>query len=361
MRESDTSSDSFSVTEWLLTPFFYAASKMILLIFGMPLYTKRTINRKIHDSMVYLMSSSASFPEYNGNVMSKDIRVPSSDVGVTNLARLFLPRSAEDHTPILFFIHGGGWSTMGCQVIIYHDLCEYFCDKMQIPVLSINYRLAPEHHFPTPLNDCQAALNWLASNESFAHAPEYIDRNRIIIAGDSAGGNLTAALALMYAKQKPKHYKIILQIPIYPCFFKRPLTNSRTNPSLRYLMPLPQQMMDQFEMYYKPPNVSDSGFSKYEYVNSENSSYLSSSAFPATIGIVAGMDILRDEGISYFEKLKSLGQRVEYRLYQNARHAFLALPDIASRDAKSAKLYIVESIIKVVRGHDFKIRLPSSL
>ena len=335
---------------------------MSLLVFGMPFYKKRTFNRKMHDSMLQLMSSSASFPEYNADVMSKDIRVPSSDAGVTNLARLFLPRSAaEQRGPILVFIHGGGWSMWGCQFRLYHDLCEYFCKKLQIPVLSINYRLAPEHPFPTPFNDCKAALNWLASPKSFADVPEHIDRNSIIIAGDSAGGNLTAALSLMYVKEKPRNYKIILQIPIYPCFFKRPLTHSRTNPSFRYLMPLPQQMMDQFEMYYKPPNVTDNDFSKYDYVNSENSSYLSSSRFPETVGIVAGMDILRDEGISYFEKLKSLGKRVEYRVYQNARHAFLALPDVASKDAKNAKLFIVESIIRVVREHDFKIRLSSSL
>ncbi len=359
MREKLASSDAFSITEWLLTPFFYATSKILLLILGMPFYPKRTINRKMHDSMMQLVSSSASFPEYNSGVMSKDIRVPSSDTGVTNLARLFLPRSAAG--PIMVFIHGGGWSTLGFSVRFYHDLCQYFCEKMQITVLSINYRLAPEYPFPTPLNDCQACLNWLASPESFADVPECIDRNSIIVAGDSAGGNLTSALALMYVKEKPRNYKIILQIPIYPCFFKRPLTHSRTNPSFQYLMPLPQQMMDQFEMYYKPPNVTDNDFSKYDYVNSENSSYLSSSRFPETVGIVAGMDILRDEGISYFEKLKSLGKRVEYRVYQNARHAFLALPDVASKDAKNAKLFIVESIIRVVREHDFKIRLSSSL
>ena len=83
---------------------------------------------------------------------------------------------------------------------------------------------------------------------------------------------------------------------------KRPLTNSRTNKYLRYVTIVSQQMMNQYENLYKPVDIDEAVFSKMKYVNCESASNLDDPNLPATIGIVAGGDVLRDEGISYFEK-----------------------------------------------------------
>ena len=60
----------------------------------------------------------------------------------------------------MIFIHGGGWATLDCKTNMYTNLCERFCNDLQIPVLSLNYRLAPEHPYPIPLDDCYATLKW---------------------------------------------------------------------------------------------------------------------------------------------------------------------------------------------------------
>ncbi len=353
--------DQRSTTEWLLTPWFYVQSKIVPWALGLPLQNNvRHLDRSRHDFILRRMTVPATYPKYSNKtgVMSKDIETPSCTPGITNIARLFLPRNimelnnqsqgdviVKKKVPFMVFIHGGGWATLDCKTSIYTDLCERFCQDLQLPVLSFNYRLAPEHPYPIPLDDCYAALKWLGTKDSNVEIPEYIDREKIIVCGDSAGGNLTAAISLKHIDNKTSGINIILQIPIYPCFFKRPLTNSRTNKYLRYVTVVSQQMMNQYELLYKPVDIDEAVFSKMKYVNCESASNLDDPNFPATIGIIAGGDVLRDEGISYFEKLKSIGQQVKYKIYPNAPHAFLAIPDVGSRDSKNAKKYIVQSIL----------------
>eukprot|EP00943_MAST-04B_sp_MAST-4B-sp1_P008967 g8967.t1 len=348
--------DRRSTIEWLLTPWFYVQSKIVPCALGLPLQNNvRNLDRRRHNFTLRRMIVPATYPKYSiTGVMSKDIETPSCTPGVTNISRLFLPRNIMEQNvkkkPLMIFIHGGGWATLDCKANIYTGLCERFCEALQLPILSLNYRLAPEHPYPIPLDDCYAALKWLGTKDSIFEIPEYIDRKKIIVCGDSAGGNITAAISLKHLDNKTPGINIILQIPIYPCFFKRPLTNSRTNNYLRYVTIVSQQMMNQYEQLYKPVGIDEAVFSKMKYVNCESASNLDDPNFPATVGIIAGGDVLRDEGISYFETLKNIGQRVKYKIYPNAPHAFLAIPDIGSRDSKNAKKYIIQSILSFLNG-----------
>ena len=360
LEENDV--DQRSIMEWLLTPFFFVTSRIVPFALGLPLQNNiQHLDRSRHDFILRRMLVPATYPKYSHKtgVMSKDIETPSCTPGIKNISRFFLPRkiimeqnvNVKKKVPLMIFIHGGGWATLDCKTNMYTNLCERFCNDLQIPVLSLNYRLAPEHPYPIPLDDCYAALKWLGTKDSIVEIPEYINREKLIVCGDSAGGNLTAAISLKHVDNKIPGINIILQIPIYPCFFKRPLTNSRTNKYLRYVTIVSQQMMNQYENLYKPVDIDEVVFSKMKYVNCESASNLDDPNLPATIGIVAGGDVLRDEGISYFEKLKSVGvQQVKYKIFPNAPHAFLAIPDVGSTDSKNAKKYIIQSILEFLNG-----------
>ena len=109
---------------------------------------------------------------------------------------------------MLLYLHGGGWTVGNLDT---HDgICRSLCHRLGAVVISVDYRLAPENKFPVPLEDCYAALEWSA-----AHAAEIQgDRTRLVVAGDSAGGNLAAAVAL-YARDHGGP-RLCHQVLIYP-------------------------------------------------------------------------------------------------------------------------------------------------
>ncbi len=111
--------------------------------------------------------------------------------GRTLQGRLYVPEGAEDTPPLTLYFHGGGW-VIG--TLDTHDAtCRAIAQKSQSAVLSIAYRLAPEHRYPAAVEDCFEALVWAAQNG----ARLGIDSSRLAVAGDSAGGNLAAAVAIL--------------------------------------------------------------------------------------------------------------------------------------------------------------------
>ncbi|MBL8483198.1 MAG: alpha/beta hydrolase, partial [Rhodocyclaceae bacterium] len=123
-------------------------------------------------------------------------------------ARLYRPRELTGKLPVLLFFHGGGW-TVG-DLDSYDCLCSEFAHQASCAVLSVDYRLAPEHPFPAAVDDACYALSWLAQH---AHALE-LDPAHIALGGDSAGGNL-AAVAALHARDAGGP-PICLQLLIYP-------------------------------------------------------------------------------------------------------------------------------------------------
>ncbi len=112
--------------------------------------------------------------------------------------RVYWPKITEDDEelyPIIVFFHGGGWVCGNLE--IYDEMCSMLANRSESIVISVDYRLAPEHKFPVPLHDCYAATKWAFENAKFLEG----DEDTIVVAGDSAGGNLAAAVALM-AKEK---------------------------------------------------------------------------------------------------------------------------------------------------------------
>ena len=151
---------------------------------------------------------------------------PSDDVEVITLAsgagvRLFRPAGATGPTPALLWIHGGGYVLGSARQD--DRLCRGFSRRLGITVTSVEYRLAPEHPYPIPLEDCYAALTWLAALPA-------VDADRVAIAGASAGGGLAAALALL-ARDRGE-ITPALEVLVYPMLDDRSSATA-ANPNYR--------------------------------------------------------------------------------------------------------------------------------
>ena len=136
----------------------------------------------------------------------RDLKVPGAAGDM--LVRLYTP-SAARNLPLIVFFHGGGFVI--CNVGMYDDLCKFLANYSGCAVASVEYRLAPEAPFPAPLEDCYSALKWLA-----AHAADLnVDPARLAVAGDSAGGNLATATALLARDRDGPALRY--QALFYPC------------------------------------------------------------------------------------------------------------------------------------------------
>jgi acetyl esterase len=175
-------------------------------------------------------------------------------------------------------------------------------------------RMAPEYKWPYSPNDCYDVLEKLS-----ALIPGG-DTSKVILAGDSAGGNLTAVVAMMVRDMPVQNVKIIHQLLIYPCMFNRG-TVSRTDPYMANAPALPEWCMSYFEKLYTPKNMTAEEMSKEPYVSPGSASNLKD--LPDATGIVAGMDILRDEGVAYFKELEKNKNSIKWKQWDELTHGFV--------------------------------------
>jgi acetyl esterase len=159
------------------------------------------------EARVWFEKRVASVPRLDDPIAKVEKRTISGPGGKLPL-RVYTPQG-QGPFPILLFFHGGGWVVGSLDTV--DDPCRTLCSRAAALVVSVDYRLAPEHKFPAAQEDCYAALKWCSQ-----HAGEINgDGKRLAVAGDSAGGNLAAATALS-ARDK-KGPPVALQVLIYPC------------------------------------------------------------------------------------------------------------------------------------------------
>lgn len=216
-------------------------------------------------------------------------------------------------TPVLLFLHGGGWATES--VATYNRICKNMADNTGNIVVSVDYRLAPEHRFPIALEDCYAVAKEVFSNNDILN----ISPDRITLIGDSAGGNLAAALSLM-ARDKKEFYPK-RQILIYPCvnndFSENTPYRSVIENGSDYLLTR-KNLIEYIDMYKsKDEDLKNPYFSPILAKDFSNQ--------PKTLIITAEYDPLRDEGEAYGKKLKEAGNEVEIHRIDDALHGFFAL------------------------------------
>ena len=228
-------------------------------------------------------------------------------------ARLYLP-SDEKNLGLCVFIHGGGW--VFHTLDDYDDVCRRIAVQSGHAVLSIDYRLAPEFAFPVPLEDCLAATRWAYENASSLGC----DASRMVVCGDSAGGNLATLVA--------QHSGVTLkmQLLIYPATDARCITESYRRNALGYLLTAPA-MQWFYGHYLSGAGSSGSSPSRGSITDPLVSPLLASDAvlakMPTTFIITAEYDPLCDEGEQYAQKLNSLGVPATCIRYCGQIHAFL--------------------------------------
>ena len=243
-------------------------------------------------------------------------------------ARLYVPlqsdlqagteAAAAVSLPLLVFMHGGGW-VLG-ELVHYDQLCTYITSQTGCLTVSIDYRLAPETPFPGGLHDCLDAVLALAQHP-LCSSPEspyawYSDPRRIILMGDSAGGNLATVVALQLGRELPEH--LLGQVLLYP------VTDARmTRPSYRTYgegFLLTTAMMAWFWDHYCP---------RVEHRMTSAAAPLLAGRFdylPPSYILTCQCDPLRDEGNAYAKKLAGAGVPVVHREIPGMIHGFMRLP-----------------------------------
>ncbi len=232
-----------------------------------------------------------------------DAQVVSVDADVS--VHVFRPASARPRTPALLWIHGGGM-VLG-DAAQDSRFCRRIADQLNIVVVSVEYRLAPEHPFPTPLEDCYTALRWLARQPD-------IDPARIAVGGASAGAGLAAALALL-ARERGE-IRPVLQLLSYPMLDDR--TTTRTDIDPRRLRVWSQKSNRFGWRAYLGPATADGGVSplvapaRYDDL---------SGLPPVRIGVGTN-DLFHDEDVTYARRLQQAGVACTLHVVPGAYHAF---------------------------------------
>lgn len=227
--------------------------------------------------------------------------------------RIYSPSDTLPH-PILLFFHGGGWVTGNINT--YNKVCVNMTRLTRHRVISVDYRLAPEHPFPAGLQDCYAAARELYQHANLFH----IRPDQITLIGDSAGANLAAAVSLMARDQG--EFLPSRQILIYPATYHdhsgaSPFASIRENGN-DYLLTA-KRIQDYMELYQSRPEDRT-----HPYFSPLLASDLSSQ--PDTLLITAQYDPLRDEGEAYGKKLREQGNYVKIHRIPDALHGFFSLP-----------------------------------
>lgn len=228
--------------------------------------------------------------------------------------RIYEPAELQDQRLLLFF-HGGGWVLENLDT--YNSVCRNLAKQTGRRVISVEYALAPEHPFPEGLEDCYAAARVLYNNPAYFG----VQAQDITLIGDSAGGNLAAAVSLL-ARDRGE-FSVQQQVLIYPATYHDHSPQSRFD-SVRengtdYLL-TSRRVCEYMEMY--AGNNSDNLKSPYfAPLNAPDLSYQ-----PRTLVITAQYDPLRDEGEAYAARLQESGAEVSLCRMEDALHGYLSLP-----------------------------------
>lgn len=253
-------------------------------------------------------------PPYEPIARVEDRRIPGPDGDVP--VRIYTPLAAvrqpgQGPLPLMVFFHGGGW--MVADVPAYEHLARIIANAMDCIVVSVDYRLCPEHRFPAGLEDCYAATVWSAENAGSLGG----DPRRIVVCGDSAGANLAAAVSLLARDRMGP--PIAYQLLIYPVADNNFDTASYQQNATGFM--LTQAAMRWYWDAYLPQGATATP--PYAAILKAELKGL-----PPAHVITAEFDPLRDEGEAFVERLKEAGIPVTFKRYDGMIHGFVRRTDL---------------------------------
>lgn len=255
-------------------------------------------------------------PEPVASVADHQVPVDNGRIDV----RVYRPEASEP-LPTLVYAHGGGF--VFCDLDSHDGLCRNLANLVPAVVVSVGYRLAPEHRWPTAAEDLYAATRWAVE-----HAADFgADRSRVVVGGDSAGGNLAAVTTLMARDRGGPD--LAAQLLLYPVIAADFDTDSYRLFGRGFYNPRPalQWYWDQYV-----PAASDR---QNPYASPLHGDLR---GLPPAVVVLAGHDPLRDEGIDYADALEAAGVPVTRRPFEGGIHGFMTMPmlDIAHRARREA-------------------------
>lgn len=275
----------------------------------------------------------AAAPEFPHVVMRDEI-APGAKRAPAVMVRTYRPKSAKANGPAIYYIHGGGM-VLG-QVSENDALCNTLAMDTGCLVASVEYRLAPEHPYPAPMDDCYAGLKWLAGNAKQLG----IDPARIAIMGHSAGGGLAAGLALLARDRK--EIKIAFQVLVYPMIDD---TNVKSAKAAKH----------DHIVWSRANNLA--GWRAYlgkKFGQAKVPIYAAPAraktltGLPPTYICTGDMDLFLMEDLAYARKLTEAGVALDLRVYPGAFHGYDSL--VATADvAKRSNADIVRALLAALK------------
>lgn len=239
-------------------------------------------------------------------------------------ARVFRPTDARG---VLVYLHGGGW--MVGTLSGFDTLCRQIASRTGMTVVLVEYRKAPEHPFPTALEDGWAALEWVEARRDELAAP-----GQLVVGGDSAGGNLAAALTQRVARDGGP--QIDFQVLVYPVTAADFETDSYLDPQNATM--LNRDSMVMFWDAYVPDHAARQDPAAAPLLGEVD-------GLPPALVLLAEHDVLRSEGEAYAAKLRAAGVAVEEHVVPGQMHGFFTFPNVLPGAAQGLDL-VVEALAR---------------
>ncbi|KAI6699981.1 hypothetical protein NL676_014305 [Syzygium grande] len=297
-----------------------------------------SINRRL---IGFLDFKSAPNPTPANGVSSSDVSVdPSRRLWF----RLYTPSSSSSSSPlpVLVFFHGGGFCFLSAASRAYDAVCRRFARKLPAVVVSVNYRLAPEHRFPSQYDDGFDVLRFLDETSAL---PPIADVSKCFLAGDSAGANIAHHVAVRACRPEEKRLervRVVGLVSIQPFFGGTERTESETR-----LVDAPLVSVPRTDICWKAflPEGADRDHWAANVSGPNAVDVAGLEGFPAALVFVGGFDPLRDWQKRYCEWLRRSGKKAALVEYPTMFHAFYIFPEVAH----STKL--IMEVKDFIHGH----------